>query len=72
MDNIDTPDEALALITDLNLTVNQYENLRMQAILRKVHIYPSYCQVLAAKKRCYAEKVEITETEAKVFQIFLY
>lgn len=59
-----TSDEALALITDANLSTHQYEIIQKQAKLRNADIYPSYYYILSSKKRCYPinESVQITET----------
>lgn len=61
-----TPDEALALIIDLKLSVHQYEQLRVQAKARRANIYPLYRDVLEAKKKCYPEAVKVSEGCAEV------
>lgn len=58
-----TPEEALALITELKLTKHQYKNLQKNAKERNANIYPSYDSILEAKKRCYPPITSITITE---------
>lgn len=59
-----TPDEALALIMDADLSTHQYEIIQKQAKLRKANIYPSYYYILASKKLCYPsnDSIQISET----------
>lgn len=61
-----TPEEALALIVDSKLTRSQYTKLRKAAKNKNCHLYPSYDEVLKAKKACYPEDIEVTETTGKV------
>lgn len=48
-----TPEEALALILDANLSREAYQKIRMGAKRRGADIYPSWKRVQKAKKRCY-------------------
>lgn len=60
-----TPEEALALITDLKLTKHQYRLLQASAKSKNANIYPTYDSVLEIKKQCYpsaADSKKITET----------
>lgn len=58
-----TPEEALALITELNLTKHQYKNLQKSAKHRNANLYPTYESVLGAKKQCYPPSTSITIEE---------
>lgn len=63
-----SPDEALALICDGNLSVVQYKKLRKGAKARNVDLYPSYHKVVDAKIKCYPDKqsISITETNMEI------
>ncbi|CAH0563057.1 unnamed protein product [Brassicogethes aeneus] len=61
-----TSDEALAHMLDNDLTKQQYLNVRLTTKQRNADIFPPYDQVLEAKKRCYPESIEITETSCRV------
>lgn len=61
-----TPDEALALLVDANLSVHQYELIQKQAKKRNANIYPSYPQVANAKGRCYPDKETISIVDTSV------
>lgn len=61
-----TPDEALALITNSKLSVDQYKQIRRGAKERGCDIYPSYDRVLTARKECYPNDIMITETKGEV------
>lgn len=56
----------MALIVDSKLTRSQYTKLRKAAKNKNCHLYPSYDEVLKAKKACYPEDIEVTETTGKV------
>lgn len=58
--------EALAMILDANLTKAQYINIRNGARLRHSNLYPSYQNVLTAKKDCYPNCNAITVTETSI------
>lgn len=62
----------LAMCMDLNLTKNKYKKLRLHN--EKINgnkSYPSYTELLAAKKECYPDNVKITDSGAKVHIISL-
>lgn len=61
-----SPDVALALLLDSALTRAQYQNIRSTAIACNSHIFPSYRDVLRAKKFCYQEDMHFSETCAEV------
>lgn len=58
-----TPEEALALITDLKLTKHQYKQLQKSAKERNVNIYPAYDTILEVKRECYPTSNFLTITE---------
>lgn len=57
-----TPEKALALILDASLSKHQYEVLRSSAKEIGSDIFPPYYVVLDAKKKCYPENVQVTES----------
>ena len=60
-----TPEEALCLILNKNLSVDTYKTLRKHAIEKGAgKIYPSYHQILAEKKKCNPSNVHINPSEA--------
>jgi hypothetical protein len=61
-----TPDEALAFLIENGLTKQQYINIRLGAIQKNCKIYPSYENVIEAKKRCYPDNLHVTETSCKI------
>ncbi|KYN22467.1 hypothetical protein ALC57_05136 [Trachymyrmex cornetzi] len=61
-----TENEALALIINCRLSVDQYQTLRIGAKYRGANIYPSYHKLLDAKALCYPENIIITEKSAEV------
>lgn len=65
-----SPDEALALFVNAKLTRRSYQAIRKgpksKGGKNKKSLYPSYDEVLAAKKRCYPAGIEITEHGASV------
>ncbi|XP_059216468.1 uncharacterized protein LOC131994136 isoform X2 [Stomoxys calcitrans] len=61
-----TPEKALGLILDASLSKHQYEVLRSSAREIGFDIYPSYHQVLEAKKKCYPANVQVQESCSKV------
>lgn len=62
------PEEALAMIIDLDIRKQQYISLRKGALDRGVNLYPSYDSVLAKKKECYpaASSMVVTETLCEI------
>lgn len=62
-----TPNEALALMVDTDLSKHQYELIQQQAKSRNSNLYPSYYRVFEAKKDCYPDEgLTITETGAEI------
>lgn len=63
-----TPEKALALFVNANLTKATYNLIRQQAKLQNSNIYPSYGKILAAKNDCYPAKegIVITEFSAEI------
>lgn len=61
-----TPDKALSLVIESNLTKHQYNLLRKSAMELNCHIYPNYESITEAKKKCYPEGIICTETKAEV------
>lgn len=59
-----TPDEALSLIIDLDLTKHAYEGLRQGAIDHSVNLYPPYNHVREVKAKCRPDGIQVTETKA--------
>lgn len=58
-----SPDEALALMVDLNLTTSQYIHLYNQGKQQNSDIYPPYNQIVEAKGRCYPSSDSITVSD---------
>lgn len=61
-----TADEALASFITNKFTKQQYKNIRRETKSHNANVYPSYDNLLLAKKRCYPESMEITETYAEI------
>ena len=63
-----TPEEALALIVDLNLSKEQYLRLRTEAKSRDADMYPNYHRVRHVKASCMPPEgsIDISPTFAKV------
>jgi hypothetical protein len=62
-----TPEEALALIIDGDLTVDSYNRLRDGAKSHGIDLYPRYAEVLASKAKCRpSELIRISEVSASV------
>lgn len=61
-------DEALALFLEGKMTKSQYITMKQGADMKSKskHLYPCYDYLLEAKKKCYPEGIEISETGAKV------
>lgn len=59
-------EEAVSLIVSLNLTRDQYEQLRKGAIDHGHDLYPPYYKVLASKKQFYPEDITITEEKCEI------
>ena len=61
-----TDDEALAYILDTRQTKNQYMMTRSGANKRGANLYPSYHNILEAKKRCYPDGIVVNDFKAEV------
>lgn len=62
-----TPDEALSLLVEVDLSRNRYQSLRNCFLSKKDKILPPYKKLSQAKKQCYpSEKIVVTETSAEV------
>lgn len=61
-----SPDEALFLIIEAKLTKRQYGIIRSMNKSHNSPIYPAYSHVLDAKKSCYPDDINITETSSAV------
>lgn len=59
------PETALALISSIGLSRDNYQTMRNVAKAHHADIFPSYRKVLEAKKECYPTNIEITETTAQ-------
>lgn len=57
-----SPQSALSMLTEAKLSKKQYNVVRSYA----PHIFPSYKRVQEAKRECYPENIEVTETTATV------
>ncbi|XP_071497175.1 uncharacterized protein [Diadema antillarum] len=61
-----TPDEALSLLLETDMTKQSYQTIRTAAKCKHADIYPSYNAVRGAKKKCYPANISIKEDSAKV------
>jgi hypothetical protein len=61
-----TPDEAVSFIINNNLTKKQYLSMYYGAKERNFNIYPSYKQVLIAKKIAYPANITISEKMCEI------
>lgn len=61
-----SPDQALALMVDANLSTHQYRTIREQVKGINKKIYPPYYTVKAAKQLCYPSGINVTETYAEI------
>lgn len=60
-------DEALSLLIEADLSKSQYNFIRNLTRTKKCNFFPSYEEVLKAKKKCYPEGLQVTsDTEAEV------
>lgn len=60
-------DEALSLLIEAKLSKSQYNLIRRQVKEKNCHIYPSYDEILKAKKRCYPNSIIVSsDTVAEV------
>ncbi|EZA53601.1 hypothetical protein X777_06930 [Ooceraea biroi] len=58
--------EALVLYVDTKMTKRQYLAIRDNTKDHRVNIYPSYEQLLLAKKNCYPPDITVTEISAEI------
>ena len=61
-----SPDQALALLIDANLSSNQYNIFRNRAKQFNCELYPLYHKVVEAKKMCYPSDITVNETSAEI------
>jgi len=61
-----TNDEALDFFLDNDLTKQQYINIRLSAKKKNVNIYPTYEQILEAKRKCYPKNLQVKETSCEI------
>lgn len=61
-----SPEEALALIINTNLTKEHYINIQRGAKTRGANIYPAYNTISEVKKKCYPNNISISESEAAI------
>lgn len=63
-----TPEEALAILVDLNLTKQQYTTLRQRLKEKEVYVFPSYDVIKNVKKECYPpdHSIFVTESSAEI------
>lgn len=61
-----TPEEALSILIDRNLSVETYNKFYFDMKNRGNDIYPPYYRVQEAKKKCYPDQVQVSEREALV------
>lgn len=61
-----TPENAVALIIDTNLSTHQYRKMREYSISNNIKMYPCYSNVYSAKLACYPKDIRITETVAEI------
>ena len=60
-----SPDDALALKIQCDLSDNQYQLLRNASLKHNANIFPPLHSILSVKTLCYPEETAITETSAK-------
>ncbi|KAF2905568.1 hypothetical protein ILUMI_00616 [Ignelater luminosus] len=66
-----TFDEALASFVQKKLTKNQYVAIHTETKTHNADIYPTYAELLLAKKRCYPENISVTKVSAEIhFPLF--
>ena len=61
-----TPDEALSLRVDTNMTKHAYLALKSSAKRKHINIYPPYNDIKGTKRKCYPKNIKISEHSAKV------
>lgn len=61
-----TPDAALALLLNLDLSVENYNHLKTTYLQYGHSLYPNYHKILAAKKQTYSELEIVSENEVRV------
>lgn len=59
-----TPEEALALLIDCDLSKSQYETVRLRIKSRGCLVLPTYQRVPAAKKSCHPQGIVVTAHKA--------
>ncbi|KAF2898293.1 hypothetical protein ILUMI_07882 [Ignelater luminosus] len=61
-----TSDEALASFVQKKLTKNQYVAIHTETKTYNADIYPTYAELLLAKKRCYPENITVTKVSGEI------
>lgn len=62
-----TPDEALSLLIELELSRNRYQLLRNALLSKNDKVLPSYKRVNKAKKKCFpSDTISVTNTSAEI------
>lgn len=62
-----TPDEALSLLIELDLSRNRYQLLRNALLSKNDKVLPSYKRLNTAKKKCFpGDKFSVTNTSAEI------
>ncbi|KAF2891468.1 hypothetical protein ILUMI_14705 [Ignelater luminosus] len=61
-----TSDEASASFVQKKLTKNQYVAIHTETKIHNADIYPTYAELLLAKKRRYPENISVTEVSAEI------
>lgn len=58
-------DEALAMMTDSQLSTHQYEIIRQKINKTVPHLLPSYHKIKEAKTKCYPDSKTVSESSAE-------
>lgn len=58
--------DAVSLMVEAKLSKFQYKLIRKLALSNNCYLYPSYDQVLEAKKKCYPNDIVVNEIQAEV------
>jgi hypothetical protein len=56
---------ALSLIATCGLSQDDYQTIRNVTKAHNADIFPTYHEILEAKKKCYPDKIEISESKAQ-------
>ena len=61
-----TPDEALSLLIETDMTKHAYQTLRSSTKRKHIDLYPPYNDVREAKRKCYPANIQVSDHSAKV------